>query len=147
MNKLFLQCKRQLKRIKPWITLVFFGHWYSKLISKLTNQFLNGVYRHHRFWPFTDTLKFSENWSYHISVIREFSVKSSREKWYSKEHVGEISDRPGVTVDPAHPDQAFDKSEKHVIEPLLDFCNIFFLLYWFQNFQVQLLKTMLILKN
>ena len=62
----------------------------NNLNAKLKNQFLNGVYRHHRFWPFTDTLKFSENWSYHISVIREFSVKSSREKWYSKEYVGEI---------------------------------------------------------
>ena len=64
--------------------------FHSNLNPKLENQFLNGLYRHHRFWPFTDTLKFSENWSYHISVIREFSVKSSREKWYSKEHVGEI---------------------------------------------------------
>ena len=52
------------------------------------------------------------------------------------------SDRPGVTMHPAHPDRAFDKRVKHVIEPLLNFNNIFFLNYKFQNFQVQLLKTM-----
>ena len=43
---------------------------------------------------------------------------------------------------PAHPDRAFDKRVKHEIEPLLDFYNMFFLLYRFQKFQVQLLKTM-----
>ena len=53
-----------------------------------------------------------------------------------------ISDRPGVTMHPAHPDRAFDNRVKHVIEPLLNFYNIFFLLYGFLNFQVQLLKTM-----
>ena len=35
------------------------------------------------------------------------------------------SDRPGVTMHPAHPDRAFDKRVKHVIEPLLDFYNIY----------------------
>ena len=35
---------------------------------------------------------------------------------------------------PAHPDRAFDKRVKHVIEPLLDFYNIFFFIILISKF-------------
>ena len=70
------------------------------------------------------------------------SLQSSVVESADSAYLANISDRPGVTMHPAHPDRAFDKRVKHVIEPLLDFYNIFFLLYRFQKFQVQLLKTM-----